>query len=193
MYIYIYICTYVCIYTCVYIYIYTHVCIYIYIYIYMYTKILQAAILLQLGALLVSRYLSNAASFVFCVVYSVKDHHNSLHCSPLLKNTCVRQVVLDKWFPLIQSSHLVSRRGRRRVRQLAERLGLAPCFLICCFVLVPVQCFISFVMVCSLFMYVFFRLSRTPRDLLGVGRLGRLLRLLEDTWEATREFHGQLI
>ena len=27
-----------------------------------------------------------------------------LHSSPLLKNTCVRQVALDKWFPL---SHAV--------------------------------------------------------------------------------------
>ena len=26
----------------------------------------------------------------------VKDHHSLLHCSPLLKKTCVRQVVLDK-------------------------------------------------------------------------------------------------
>ena len=26
---------------------------------------------------------------------------NLLHYSPLLKNTCVRQVVLDKWFPLM--------------------------------------------------------------------------------------------
>ena len=39
------------------------------------------------------------ASFVLCAVYSVKDHHNLQMCSPLLKKTCVRQVVLDKWFP----------------------------------------------------------------------------------------------
>ena len=31
---------------------------------------------------------------------SVKDHHNVLHDSPLLKKACVRRVVLDKWFPL---------------------------------------------------------------------------------------------
>ena len=44
--------------------------------------------------------LSNAASFVLCVVRHVEDHHNLLHDSPLLKKTCVGQVVLDKWFPL---------------------------------------------------------------------------------------------
>ena len=31
----------------------------------------------------------------------VKDHYNLLHYSPLLKTACVRQVVLDKWFPMI--------------------------------------------------------------------------------------------
>ena len=44
-------------------------------------------------ALLVQRYMSTKAS-------SVKDHHNSLRCSPLLKKSCVRQVALDKWLPL---------------------------------------------------------------------------------------------
>ena len=29
-----------------------------------------------------------------------------LHCSPLLKKTSVRQVVLDKWFPLINITRL---------------------------------------------------------------------------------------
>ena len=52
-------------------------------------------------ALLVSRYSSNTASFVVCAVYGVKDHHDLQIYSPLLKKTCVRQVVLDKWFPLI--------------------------------------------------------------------------------------------
>ena len=28
---------------------------------------------------------------------------NLLHCSPLLKKSCVRQVVSDRWFPLIQA------------------------------------------------------------------------------------------
>ena len=50
--------------------------------------------------LLVQRYVSNAASFVLCVFRRVKDHHILLHDSPLLKKTCVRQVVLDEWFPL---------------------------------------------------------------------------------------------
>ena len=37
---------------------------------------------------------------VSCVFRRVKDHHNSLHCAPLLKKPRVRQGVLDKWFPL---------------------------------------------------------------------------------------------
>ena len=45
-------------------------------------------------ALPVSRYLSNA-EFVLCLFRRVKDHYNSLHNLPLLKNTCVRQVVLE--------------------------------------------------------------------------------------------------
>ena len=39
------------------------------------------------------------ASFVSCAVYSVRDHHNLLTCSPLLKKPSIRQVVLDKCFP----------------------------------------------------------------------------------------------
>ena len=30
----------------------------------------------------------------------MEDHHTLLHDRPRLKNTCVRQVVLDNWFPL---------------------------------------------------------------------------------------------
>ena len=49
----------------------------------------------------VERYLSNAASFLLCAAYSVKDHRNFANIySPLLKRTCARQVVLDKWLPL---------------------------------------------------------------------------------------------
>ena len=45
--------------------------------------------------------LSNTASFVEVLVFvHVKDPHNLLEYSPLLKNTRVRQVVLDKWLPL---------------------------------------------------------------------------------------------
>ena len=49
--------------------------------------------------LLVWRYLSNTATFEWCVLCLVKDHHSLLCCSPRSKNTCVRQVVLDKRFP----------------------------------------------------------------------------------------------
>ena len=50
-------------------------------------------------------YLSNAtclmqASIGLCVLRRVKDHHNSPSYSPILKKTCVRQAVLNKWFPL---------------------------------------------------------------------------------------------
>ena len=40
------------------------------------------------------------ASFVLFVLCRVKDHHMLLHCSPLLKKTCIRQVVLDERLPL---------------------------------------------------------------------------------------------
>ena len=50
-------------------------------------------------------YLANAtcliqASLVSCVLRRVKDQYNLLYHSPRLKNTCVRQVVLDTWFLL---------------------------------------------------------------------------------------------
>ena len=51
--------------------------------------------------LVLQDYLSNTASFVLCVFRRVKDHLNLLYYSPRLKNTCVRQVAVDKWFPLI--------------------------------------------------------------------------------------------
>ena len=31
-----------------------------------------------------------------------KDHHNLLHCSPLLNKARVRRIMLDQWFPLIK-------------------------------------------------------------------------------------------
>ena len=65
-----YVCMYVCMYVGVYIYIYN---IYIYIYIYMYK---------------------------YKCIYIYIFIHYLLHYSPFLKNTCVRQIVLDKWFPL---------------------------------------------------------------------------------------------
>ena len=52
-------------------------------------------------------YLSNATCPMWpCLFYAlftvsrILDHHKSLHYSPLLKKPSVRQVVLDKWFPL---------------------------------------------------------------------------------------------
>ena len=54
------------------------------------------------AALIVWRYLSNTASFVLCVFRRVKGHGNLLHYSLRLKKTCARQVVSDKWLPLIK-------------------------------------------------------------------------------------------
>ena len=55
-------------------------------------------------------YLSNATCLIrrhlFCVFRSAKDHHNLLHDSQLFKKTCVRQVVLDRWFPLNHTNNI---------------------------------------------------------------------------------------
>ena len=56
-------------------------------------------------------YLSNAGCLMrpplFCVCLSCQGSPlvGTLHDSPLLKNTCVRQVVLDKWSPEKQPLH----------------------------------------------------------------------------------------
>ena len=34
---------------------------------------------------------------------NTNNNNNVLYCSPLLKRTCVREVVLDKWLPLIKA------------------------------------------------------------------------------------------
>ena len=39
-------------------------------------------------------------SVVLRLFRRVEDHRKLLYYSPLLKKTCVRQVVLDKWLPL---------------------------------------------------------------------------------------------
>ena len=36
---------------------------------------------------------------LYCAFRRVKGHRNLRHYSPLSKKSCVRQVVLDKWFP----------------------------------------------------------------------------------------------
>ena len=43
---------------------------------------------------------SNVVKVGIEVGHSVKDHHTWPYYLPLLKKTCVRRVVLDKWFPL---------------------------------------------------------------------------------------------
>ena len=119
IYIYIYIYTYIYIY--IYIYICVHLCVYCVIIVYELFVVLICSVRALGGpgspprpsglrpssrayprgrtpwvALLVQRYLSNAESFVLCVFRRVHDQHNLLYHSPLLKETCVRQVVLDK-------------------------------------------------------------------------------------------------
>ena len=44
--------------------------------------------------------LMHAASFVLCVFRRVYDHYHLLRHSSLSKSVSVREVVLDKWFPL---------------------------------------------------------------------------------------------
>ena len=84
-------------------------------------------------AVLVQCYLSNTASFVLCAVYSVKDHHNLPNYSPLLTKTCIRQVVLDKWFPLAlpQARPQASRRrgGRWPVALRPSCMPPAPAYI----------------------------------------------------------------
>ena len=82
----------------IYIYIYTN----IYIYIYIHTSLSLLLVLVSVFvtaclALLVSRCLSNTASFVSSAFRRVRDHHGLLHYSPRLKKTSVRQVVLGKF------------------------------------------------------------------------------------------------
>ena len=102
------------------------------------------------GALFGWHYLSNAtclichtASCVLCAVYSVKDHHDLLDCSPLLKNTCVRQVVLDKWFPLNSETLLKGlpwRLGdcdsdKNKYRRVPTPLRSTSCYSVACYVI----------------------------------------------------------
>ena len=58
------------------------------------------------------------ASLVLCALRRVKDRRILPNHQPRLKNTCVRRVVLDRWFPLI----LVTCLGR-----VVEREGAAAC------------------------------------------------------------------
>ena len=76
-----------------------HSCAYVYVYIYIY--IMYLTIPDQTACRTIGwRYLSNADSFVFYGITCLVGYLSLLHDSPLLKSTCVRQVVLDKWFPL---------------------------------------------------------------------------------------------
>ena len=118
IYIYAYTHMYICMYMCIYIYIYIYY-VYTYIYIYTHTYIYRSLMGGTTGFLRWSlltdkvpssvaigwQYWSNASCLirphsccVFC--FRVKDHHDLLHCSPRLKKTRVRRVVLDKWLPL---------------------------------------------------------------------------------------------
>ena len=86
-----------------------YVCMYIYIYIYnplaAFEKRSAAAAVARYPLPIIGwRYMSNVtlcntASSALCAFRSVKAPHTLLHYSPLLKKTCVRQVVSDKWLP----------------------------------------------------------------------------------------------
>ena len=53
----------------------------------------------------------------------VKDHHDLPMYSPPLNKTCVRQVMLDKWFPPRITSHVLLHVGRSQRASLAHRGG----------------------------------------------------------------------
>ena len=75
------------------------------------------------------RYLSNATClrrphFVLCAFRRVWDHHNLPHYSPPLKETRVRQVVFDKWFPprdTLFGAHALDASVRMPVRRRRRR------------------------------------------------------------------------
>ena len=52
---------------------------------------------------------------LYCVFCRIKDHHILPHYSSPLKNACVRQVVLGKWFPL-RRAHVRAASFRRAER-----------------------------------------------------------------------------
>ena len=64
---------------------------------------------------------------IVCFMYfcRVKDHHNLLHNVPLLNNACVRQVVSNKWFPLIRRPYSTTLRALRKL--LAKRNAHSVC------------------------------------------------------------------
>ena len=67
----------------------------------------------RVGVVLGWHFLPNATCLLrphLSYALSAKDHHDLLHSSLLLKRTCVRQVVLDKWFPLNERSCVFGRR-----------------------------------------------------------------------------------
>ena len=80
------------------------------------------------AALPVWDHLSNAASFVLCA-FDDEDHHNLLHYTPrlnntcvllclILKKTCIRQEVFDEWLPLrLQHINLIRDSMARCIRR----------------------------------------------------------------------------
>ena len=115
-------------YVCIYTYTYTHI--YIYIYIYTYTYICITIVMITICITIMSGngcnhsrhvelphlfvygssriyiyiyiYIHFIHTFVhiYIYIYIYGDHHKLPNRSPHLKNACVRQVALDKWFPL---------------------------------------------------------------------------------------------
>ena len=102
---------------------------YRYIHTYIYTCIIIVIInmIKNYHAIFGWHYLSNAAclmpaTFVLCVLCRVKDHHKLLHVLPPSKKTCVRQVALNKWFPLTEARPKSCCRGPSRL-QVCRDLG----------------------------------------------------------------------
>ena len=79
-------------------------------------------------------YLSNATCLIrprlLYALCSFKEHHTLLHHSPLLKNTCIWQVALDKWFPLSFGS--MARREHIRGNTSIRHIMLIVVLILCC-------------------------------------------------------------
>ena len=75
-------------------------------------------------ATFVWHYLSNTPSFDLCVLRRVKDHHALPYYPPRLKNSCIRQVVLDKWFPRVTHMILDTTKNAQNERGCIRQVAL---------------------------------------------------------------------
>ena len=115
-----------------------------------------ALVVLTLGGTACPHYLSNRASFVVFVFRRVKDDHNLLHHSPRLKKTCIREAVIDKWFPPMTAGHhlAVVAQQRRVERACGHLLLLLLSLLLVYIALVIIICLSCIVLVIAVLLIV---------------------------------------